>query len=51
MSKKNLILDIDDTLLKTIDINYDIEAKDNIKIIKLPNFIGLVYLRPHLFSF
>ena len=51
MSKKNLILDIDDTLLKTVDINYDIEAKDNIKIIKLPNFIGLVYLRPHLFSF
>lgn len=59
MQKINLILDIDETLLTTYDFNFyknkstDIVNPINsrISIIQLPNYIGLVYLRPYLFKF
>lgn len=55
MNKINLILDIDDTLIKTVAINKETiitkQEFNNIKIIKLPNFLGMVYIRPYLLNF
>ena len=55
MNKINLVLDIDDTLIKTVAINEEFISKneefDNMKIIRLPNFLGIVYIRPHLLNF
>lgn len=53
MNKINLILDIDDTLIKTLDVrkNNNFEIKNNMKIINLPNFVGIVYTRPYLANF
>ena len=55
MTKINLILDIDETLVHTKKIeekdflnNKDLNNKN---IINLPNFIGVVYLRPFLEKF
>tara|TARA_A100001015_G_C15001582_1_gene718744 strand:- start:84 stop:722 length:639 start_codon:yes stop_codon:yes gene_type:complete len=55
MNKINLVLDIDDTLIKTVVINEKsiIKKQDfnDIKIVKLPNFLGIVYIRPYLLNF
>ena len=56
MNNINLILDIDDTLIKTVSINEDtditsLNINHEFKIIKLPNFLGVVYIRPYLLKF
>ena len=55
----NIILDIDETLLHTYSFNFNNykhtniinPTKSNIGIINLPNYLGLVYIRPFLFEF
>ena len=57
--KMNLILDLDDTLINTFNFNFynnknieiDCINDSTISILQLPNFLGLVYIRPHLFNF
>jgi len=58
-TKMNLILDLDDTLINTFNFNFynnkNIEINNGndstISILHLPNFLGLVYIRPYLFEF
>lgn len=58
-TKMNLILDLDDTLVNTFNFNFynnkNIEINNGndstISILHLPNFLGLVYIRPYLFEF
>lgn len=52
MVKNNLILDLDETLIHTQNIlNLKNIECDVCNIIKLPNFIGIVYLRKYLKEF
>jgi TFIIF-interacting CTD phosphatase-like protein len=57
--KMNLILDLDNTLISTFNFNFynnknteiDHINDSMISILHLPNFLGLVYIRPHLYDF
>ena len=60
MSKKiNLILDLDETLINTVNFNFSnyettdivINGNSTVGIISLPNYLNLVFLRPYLREF
>lgn len=51
MEKNNLILDLDETLIHTKNISNFNNCDTNAKIIKLPNFTGIIYLRKYLKEF
>ena len=59
MSKINLILDLDETLINTFQFNFfgnqisnlDCSYNPTVGIINLPNYLALVFLRPHLINF
>lgn len=60
MSKKiNLILDLDETLINTVNFNFSnyettdlvLNVNSTVGIISLPNYLNLVFLRPYLKEF
>jgi hypothetical protein len=59
MNKVNLILDLDETLINTFQFNFfdneisNLDCSDNstVGIINLPNYLAIVFLRPHLINF
>ena len=56
-NKIKLVLDLDETLIHTIILKENILLNinefpsENFSIIQLPNFFGLVFIRPYLFEF
>jgi len=59
MNKINLVLDLDETLINTLQFNFnnnkttnlDFSNNSTIGIINLPNYLSIVFLRPYLKSF